>query len=45
MESASSSSLGRSGEVRDVIIDTAGASAGIIVYLVVIERRKRKTVK
>ncbi len=34
---------GRSGEVRDVLIDTAGASVGIMVYLVVgrvVERRK-----
>ncbi len=35
---------GRSGEVRDVVIDTAGASVGVMVYMVVggvVERRKR----
>ncbi len=37
---------GRSGEVRDVVIDTAGTSVGIMVYMVVggvVEKRKRLT--
>lgn len=37
--------VGRSGEVRDVLIDSAGAMTGIVVYLLVImwwQRRKNK---
>lgn len=39
---------GRSGEIRDVVIDSSGSSTGILVYSIVsqiIERMNRKALK